>query len=48
MACRPPSTKVFDDAVRAKAYLGGREPPFVIKADGLAAGKGRRERRDAP
>jgi len=32
--------KVFDDAVHAKAYLGGREPPFVIKADGLAAGKG--------
>jgi phosphoribosylamine--glycine ligase len=32
--------KVFDDAVRAKAYLGTREPPFVIKADGLAAGKG--------
>lgn len=32
--------KVFDDAVRAKAYLGGREPPYVIKADGLAAGKG--------
>lgn len=32
--------KVFDDAVRAKAYLGDREPPFVIKADGLAAGKG--------
>jgi phosphoribosylamine--glycine ligase len=32
--------KVFDDAIRAKAYLGGREPPFVIKADGLAAGKG--------
>jgi phosphoribosylamine--glycine ligase len=32
--------RVFDDAVRAKAYLGGREPPFVIKADGLAAGKG--------
>jgi phosphoribosylamine---glycine ligase len=32
--------KVFDDAVRAKAYLGGREPPFVIKADGLAQGKG--------
>jgi phosphoribosylamine--glycine ligase len=32
--------KVFDDAVRAKAYLGGREPPFVVKADGLAAGKG--------
>ncbi len=32
--------KVFDDAVHAKAYLGDREPPFVIKADGLAAGKG--------
>jgi phosphoribosylamine--glycine ligase len=31
--------KVFDDAIRAKAYLGTREPPFVIKADGLAAGK---------
>src|SRR5262249_24012140 len=32
--------KVFDDAIHAKAYLGGREPPFVIKADGLAQGKG--------
>lgn len=32
--------KVFDDAIRAKAYLGDREPPFVVKADGLAAGKG--------
>jgi phosphoribosylamine--glycine ligase len=32
--------KVFDDAVRAKAYLGSREAPFVIKADGLAQGKG--------
>ncbi len=32
--------KVFDDAIHAKAYLGSREPPFVIKADGLAAGKG--------
>jgi phosphoribosylamine---glycine ligase len=31
---------VFDDAVRAKAYLGTRGPPFVVKADGLAAGKG--------
>jgi phosphoribosylamine---glycine ligase len=42
--------KVFDDAVRAKAYLGGREPPFVIKADGLAGGKGvviAENRRDA-
>jgi phosphoribosylamine---glycine ligase len=32
--------KVFDDGIRAKAYLGDREPPFVIKADGLAGGKG--------
>jgi phosphoribosylamine--glycine ligase len=32
--------KVFDDAIHAKAYLGDREPPYVIKADGLAAGKG--------
>lgn len=31
---------VFEDAPRAKAYLANREPPFVIKADGLAAGKG--------
>lgn len=33
-------SEVFDDAVRAKAYLADREPPYVIKADGLAAGKG--------
>jgi phosphoribosylamine---glycine ligase len=32
--------KVFDDAIHAKAFLGDREPPFVIKADGLAGGKG--------
>jgi phosphoribosylamine--glycine ligase len=32
--------KVFDDSLLAKAYLGDRGPPFVIKADGLAAGKG--------
>lgn len=32
--------KVFDDAIRAKAHLADREPPFVIKADGLAGGKG--------
>lgn len=31
---------VFDDAPRAKAHLAGKEPPFVIKADGLAGGKG--------
>jgi len=31
---------VFDDAAQAKAFLDQFEPPFVIKADGLAAGKG--------
>ncbi|MBZ6379504.1 phosphoribosylamine--glycine ligase [Pacificimonas flava] len=30
----------FTDAAAAKAFLDGRSPPFVIKADGLAAGKG--------
>ena len=30
----------FDDAERAKAYLAGQRLPIVIKADGLAAGKG--------
>ncbi|MBV7255229.1 phosphoribosylamine--glycine ligase [Pacificimonas sp. WHA3] len=30
----------FRQAADAKAFLGGREPPFVVKADGLAAGKG--------
>ncbi len=33
-------SQVFDDAIRAKGYLADREPPYVIKADGLAAGKG--------
>ncbi|MDX2274769.1 MAG: phosphoribosylamine--glycine ligase [Hyphomonadaceae bacterium] len=32
--------RVFDDVIHAKAYIGERTPPFVIKADGLAAGKG--------
>lgn len=31
---------VFTDAPRAKAHLAHKEPPFVIKADGLAGGKG--------
>jgi phosphoribosylamine--glycine ligase len=31
---------VFDDAARAKAFLDGFKPPYVIKTDGLAAGKG--------
>jgi phosphoribosylamine--glycine ligase len=41
-ALKIPSTtyQVFDDALNAKAYLADREPPYVIKADGLAAGKG--------
>jgi phosphoribosylamine--glycine ligase len=31
---------VFDEAAPAKAFLDGFTAPFVIKADGLAAGKG--------
>ncbi len=31
---------VFDSAEAAKAALGDSKPPYVIKADGLAAGKG--------
>jgi phosphoribosylamine--glycine ligase len=30
----------FSDAAAAKKFLAGQEPPYVIKADGLAAGKG--------
>ena len=30
----------FDDADAAKAYLAGKRMPIVVKADGLAAGKG--------
>jgi phosphoribosylamine---glycine ligase len=30
----------FENAASAKAYLARHEPPYVIKADGLAAGKG--------
>ncbi|MDD5044388.1 MAG: phosphoribosylamine--glycine ligase [Candidatus Omnitrophica bacterium] len=32
--------KIFDDAERAIAYLENQKYPLVIKADGLAAGKG--------
>lgn len=32
--------KIFNEAAQAKHYLIESEPPFVIKADGLAAGKG--------
>jgi phosphoribosylamine--glycine ligase len=31
---------VFEEAPLAKAYLNQFDPPYVIKADGLAAGKG--------
>jgi len=31
---------VFDTAAPAKAFLAQFEPPYVVKADGLAAGKG--------
>ncbi len=31
---------VCDDAISAKAALRANDPPYVIKADGLAAGKG--------
>ncbi|MEE2525355.1 phosphoribosylamine--glycine ligase [Hyphobacterium sp. HN65] len=30
----------FTDPASAKAFLDGLEPPYVLKADGLAAGKG--------
>ena len=32
--------KSFEDAAAAKAYVAGQGAPIVIKADGLAAGKG--------
>ena len=32
--------KIFNDSAPAKHYLVESEPPFVIKADGLARGKG--------
>src|SRR5450756_2859690 len=32
--------RLFDDFDRAKAYVESIEPPLVVKADGLAAGKG--------
>ena len=32
--------EVFEEADAAISYLSGKSPPFVIKADGLAAGKG--------
>ena len=32
--------RVFDDANKAKEYLRGKGSPIVVKADGLASGKG--------
>ncbi|MBP1749559.1 MAG: phosphoribosylamine/glycine ligase [Deltaproteobacteria bacterium] len=32
--------QIFDDYERARDYIEARQPPFVIKADGLCAGKG--------
>ena len=37
----------FTDARSAKAYLASQRCPIVVKADGLAAGKGVVDRRDA-
>ena len=31
---------VFDNREKAKKHLNNQVPPFVIKADGLASGKG--------
>ncbi len=33
-------SETFDDARRARHHLAGYEGPYVVKADGLAAGKG--------
>jgi len=32
--------QIFDNVIEAKRFIIDREPPFVIKADGLASGKG--------
>lgn len=34
------SAKMFDDFAKAKAYVEAQQAPLVVKADGLAAGKG--------
>ena len=34
------AAEVFDDADRCAAHLASAPPPYVVKADGLAAGKG--------
>jgi phosphoribosylamine--glycine ligase len=35
-----PSSRAFDDPSDAEVHLKGIDPPFVVKADGIAAGKG--------
>ncbi|HEX6207905.1 MAG TPA: phosphoribosylamine--glycine ligase [Actinomycetota bacterium] len=35
-----PRAEVFEDLDEAAAFLDSMEPPYVVKADGLAAGKG--------
>lgn len=42
-----PAYQVFDDAARAKDYVRGERRAFVVKADGLAQGKGTLVPRDA-
>jgi phosphoribosylamine---glycine ligase len=42
-----PSYQVFDDAAKAKDFVRGERRPFVVKADGLAKGKGTLVPRDA-
>ena len=42
-----PAYQVFDDAARAKDFVRGERRAFVVKADGLAKGKGTLVPRDA-
>jgi phosphoribosylamine---glycine ligase len=42
-----PAHQVFDDPARAKDYVRGERRAFVVKADGLAKGKGTLVPRDA-
>lgn len=35
-----PAHRVFDDAAKARDFVKGENRPFVVKADGLAKGKG--------
>lgn len=42
-----PAFRVFDDPARAKDFVRGERRPFVVKADGLAKGKGTLVPRDA-